>query len=230
MATSTTTAIAADASRENQNSSAIGASRRGRRARVGSTSVRAGVSPSTSSSTVTIPSTIATANPPTSVLNSRRACVRASGPGPRRTRRGSTTSPTAGTRKPKNNTQLVVCGSSAVPSPTSRNVTVPTTASAPRAGRAPGSPSHDGLGNSSSARMYAAQAMLCSTTWCSSVTTSPVAVSIARAAAWACRLNAPADPTSATARSRIGQVRMLGRRTPAPSRTTASTRFSRLNP
>ena len=72
--------------------------------------------------------------------------------------------------------------------------------------------------------------MPCSTTWCSSVTASPVAASIARAAAWACRLNAPADPTSATASSRIGQVRMPGRRTPAPSRTTASTRFSRLNP
>ena len=102
---------------------------------------------------MTIPSTTATAKPPTSVLNSRRACVRASAPGPRRTRRGSTTSPTAGTRKPKNSTQLVVCGSSAVPSPTSRNVTAPTTASPPRAGRVPGSPSHDGVGNTSSARM-----------------------------------------------------------------------------
>ena len=33
-----------------------------------------------------------------------------------------------------------------MPSPTSRNVTTPTTASPPRAGRAPGSPSHDGRG------------------------------------------------------------------------------------
>ena len=69
--------------------------------------------------------------------------------------------------------------------------------------------------------------MLCSTTWC---TRSRPARSPPRspgAAAWACRLNAPADPTSATASSRIGQVRVLRR--PAPSSTTASTRLSRLN-
>ena len=61
------------------------------------------------------------------------------------------------------------------------------------------------------------------------LTDNPVTASIARAAAWACRLNAPADPTSATASSRIGQVRVPAQRIPGPSSTTASTRFSTLN-
>jgi len=61
-------------------------------------------------------------------------------------------------------------------------------------------------------------------------TASPVTSSIARAAAWACRLNAPADPTRATASSRMGQVRRPVPRRPDASSTPASTRFSRLNP
>jgi hypothetical protein len=36
---------------------------------------------------------------------------------------------------------------------------------------------------------------------------SPLAASTAVAAAWACRLNAPADPIMASANSRIDQVR-----------------------
>ena len=89
MATSTTSATDADASRENQNSRAIGPPEYAGAVRGRVDQRQPGVSLEQLHSAVTTASTVATAKPPTSVPNSSRAWVRASAPGPRRTRRGS---------------------------------------------------------------------------------------------------------------------------------------------
>jgi hypothetical protein len=140
------------ASRENQNSSAVGSSLLGTpTAAIGFASRSMLPHPEVHSSTVIDPSTAAMANATASTLNSSRAWVRAVAVGAPRIWRGRTSTPTNGTRKPKNSTVLMVCGSSAVPNPTNRSVPAPAITRAVRA--APrGWYSRSG-GNSSSATM-----------------------------------------------------------------------------
>ena len=150
VATSTAPAIAMQASRENQNSSAIGSPPDPGVRAVGSTR-SSPVQPAHHSTPVTTVSTSVTANAPASTLNSSRDWVRTTASWACRMLPGSAVSPASGTRKPKNSTQLVACGSSAMPEPTSSSVPPPTATSAVRASPArSGSPA---VGNTVSARM-----------------------------------------------------------------------------
>ena len=92
VATSTAPAIPMQASRENQNSSAVGALSAGPPCAVGSTRSTP-AQPIDHSSSVMAASTTVTANATTSTLSSSRACVRAAAVRPVRIWRGSTTSP-----------------------------------------------------------------------------------------------------------------------------------------
>ena len=130
VATNTAPTIPMQTSREYQNSSAVGSALPG--CAVGSTRTTP-VQPVDHSRSVMIASTTATANATVITLNSNRAWVRAVAVAPPRTWRGSTASPTSGTRNPKKSTQLTVCGSRAVPMPTSSRVPVPATTRTVRA-------------------------------------------------------------------------------------------------
>ena len=217
-AASTASAITAAVSRANQNSSAVGSPPSALWRAVGSSRVRPG-RPSRTSTTVSTASTVAAPTDATSTLVMSRARARASGVGARRTAGAIAPTPSSGTRNPKNTTQLTVCGSSAVPTPAAKSTSPATTGTTRRRSGLPAI----SAGTSSSAPANAAPATPCSRIWWASPMSIPVVSRTASVAECACRLNAPAEPTMASASRRPDQERP-----PKRSRTTATTRLTAL--